>query len=115
MEFLVIGLLIIGALPVLAYGGILIAGVMGLASTGSSVRTPLLMQIAEKSFLWGTLAYPLVYIPCAIVARNSSTPTSLFWSLIPLAYVVLMGLLFLLWGWLQDRRDKSLWENRKAT
>lgn len=107
MEFLVIGLLITGGLPLLAYGGVLVAGVMGLAAQeDSSVRPPLLLRIVEKTFLWGTLAYPFVYIPSAMSARDSDTATALVLTLIPPAYVVFMALLFLLWERLQKSQSK---------
>jgi hypothetical protein len=86
--------LIGGALPLLAYPGVLLAGVMSLAADGP-------LEGIFAAFILGTIIYPLVYIPYAIAAvrltRNQEVERAYRKSQVPLEFLLVLGaLLFVL-------------------
>ncbi|MDY0168588.1 MAG: hypothetical protein RBS80_18715 [Thermoguttaceae bacterium] len=94
-------LLFLGALPLLIYPFVLLASVMSLAGHRSG-NEPALLVLVIKSFLLGSIAYPLVYLVClalavAKAAKNGCT-VALWYGLGPLVYLLflvgLMGIWF---------------------
>jgi hypothetical protein len=89
----VILMLVAGALPLLAYPMVLVAGVMSLAAERQGDE-PALQMALMAAFVLGTLAYPLVYAPCAAVAvatmRMPNRGLPLGFSIAPLGYLLLL-------------------------
>ena len=92
--------LIVGVLPLIIYPGVLIAGIMGLAAPvrgefGASV-------VLGRTAMLGSLAYPVVWLPALVatvvlfVAKKNERLAA-FVSASPLAYLLLVGLVFLGW------------------
>jgi hypothetical protein len=93
---------IVGALPLLIYPIVLLAGVMSLAGE-SQGDEPALLMIVAKTFLWSSLAYPLVYggfaLAAAVVAwRPQGERLAFGLSCVPLAYLVMLGVLMFAWA-----------------
>ena len=89
----IVARLVLGALPLLVYPGILVAGVMSLAGHRTGNEPALQMAIAQ-TFLWGTIAYPLVYFPClvfALVMRKRRERAALRASTIPFQFLALLA------------------------
>jgi hypothetical protein len=89
--------LILGALPLLIYPIIFMAGIMGLGGhrTGNE---PLLLMLAAYSFLLTSLAYPLVYFICLFgTERQKNKDDAKRWSLAPLKYLLVVIVLMFLW------------------
>jgi hypothetical protein len=101
MRALAIVLLVLGALPFLIYPFVVLAGVMSLAGH-SSGKEPIILVIVANSFLLGSLAYPLVYLPALVFAgarlAAGERKAALVGSIVPLAFLVLLGVLFALWS-----------------
>jgi hypothetical protein len=98
MKSLIRLLLLAGALPLIIYPGIALAGVMSLAAPASKDAPNLLLEVVVYSFLIGSLAYPVVYAPCALSAwsrtKKDDFRAAAYLSLAPLAYLfVIAGLL----------------------
>jgi hypothetical protein len=95
--------LIFGGLPLSIYPGVLIGGLIGLASVWSG-KEPLLLVVIAKSSIIGSISYPLVYLAClvaaVVMAINKRTAIAFKISLIPLVYLLILGLLLLVWFWL---------------
>ncbi|MBD2463493.1 hypothetical protein H6G89_21035 [Oscillatoria sp. FACHB-1407] len=92
--------LIIGGLPLLIYPGVFLAGAMGLAAPWSGDAERLLMAVV-KSALIGSISYPLVYfaslIAALVMAITQRIAIAFKISLIPLAYLLVLSLLFIVW------------------
>jgi hypothetical protein len=91
--------LVLGDLPLLLYPFVVIAGVMSLAGHVSGDE-PLLLLAVARSFIWGSLAYPAVYIPCLVVAcalKQNRKKAALRFSVAPVLY--LLALIALLGVW----------------
>jgi hypothetical protein len=91
--------LVLGGLSLFFYPFIVLADVMSFAAPPPHDPTTL-SAILFLIFLYGTLAYPVVYIPCLIVARMAlkrNKETALFWfSTVPALYIMaLIGLIVL--------------------
>lgn len=82
-------LLLLGGLPLLTYPGVLLASLMGLASE-SSIKPALITRLMNQCFLWGSLVYPAVYIPCYRIASANIATSSLVIAALPLLYLVLL-------------------------
>lgn len=93
LAFIILGIF---AIPLLAYPAVLLAGVMGLGGYRSGNESALLILVS-RSFLLGTLAYPIVYSICVKAAWNAADPEVLAWGLSPAAYLALLWLLFGAW------------------
>lgn len=97
--------LIVGGLPLLIYPGVVLGGLMGLSGVWSG-NEPLWLVVVVKSSLIGSISYPLVYFASAVAAVvmtiNKRTAIAFKISLIPLAYLLVLGLLFLVWFWLNQ-------------
>ena len=92
-------LLVLGFLPLLIYPGVLLAGIMGLAAPRTG-HEPQLMIILFNAFLVGSLAYPVVYCPCAWISeslneKSKSERLAEALSFVPLVYLSVVSLLFL--------------------
>jgi len=92
--------LVIGALPLVAYPFVLLADVMSLAAQQSG-KDPALLTIFSRAFQWTSLAYPVVYVPCAVVAlvmlKKMHEKAALGFSLAPMVYVGIVIVLFFAW------------------
>lgn len=92
--------LLAGAVPLLIYPGVLLAGVMGLAGNRTGQEPELLMFVAY-SFLVGSIGYPLVYLVCLFTARilvnKKKDGLAIKVSAVPLAFLGVLGALFMLW------------------
>ncbi|AAN57299.1 hypothetical protein HRJ35_00585 [Shewanella oneidensis MR-1] len=104
-DYLLWGLLLLGGLPLLSYPFVLLASLMGLAGQ-SKVKVHWFYWLMNKSFLWGTIAYPVVYLPCYWLARGGNSPAIFLYAAIPLVYLLILYLCF-------HRMDAPL--NRKNT
>jgi hypothetical protein len=97
--------LVLGGLPLPIYPGILLAGVMSLAGERTGDEPALLMTVV-KSFLFGSILYPLVYIPCAIAAvrtaKKQEEALAFKLSMVPLVFLSVLVVLFLAWIQLND-------------
>lgn len=84
-------LLLLGGLPLLTYPGVLLASLMGLASQ-SSIKPAFIYRLMNQCFLWGSLVYPAVYIPCYRIASDSDSTASspLVTAALPLLYLILL-------------------------
>ena len=84
----------LGAAPLLIYPGILIAGVMSLAAENHG-------WIAG-SFLFGSLAYPAVYLLCLLAFWVSRRRGSELWAgrftMVPLGYLALLVMILMMWA-----------------
>ncbi|MFB2669197.1 hypothetical protein ACE02G_18960 [Shewanella xiamenensis] len=92
-DYLLWGLLLLGGLPLLSYPFVVLASLMGLASR-TTINVHWFYRLMNKSFLWGTLAYPLVYIPCYWLARGTKDSSSLGYAALPLIFLALLYLCF---------------------
>ena len=92
-DYLLWGLLLLGGLPLLSYPFVVLASLMGLASR-TTINVHWFYRLMNKSFLWGTLAYPLVYIPCYWLARGTKDSSSLAYAALPLIFLALLYLCF---------------------
>lgn len=90
-EFLRIGCLVIGAIPLIAYPFIMLASLMGLAGR-STVKVPMLCIVMNAFFLWGTLAYPLVYGLMYYLSGRHREEAGLMYASFPLIFI---GLLYI--------------------
>ena len=88
-DYLLWGLLLLGGLPLLSYPFVVLASLMGLASR-TTINVHWFYRLMNKSFLWGTLAYPLVYIPCYWLARGTKDSSSLAYAALPLIFLALL-------------------------
>ena len=103
-DYLLWGLLLLGGLPLLSYPFVVLASLMGLASR-TTINVHWFYRLMNKSFLWGTLAYPLVYIPCYWLARAENGSSSLAYATLPLLF---LALLYLCFRWMDvPPKDKS--------
>lgn len=82
------------------YPGVFIGGLISLSGVWTG-NEPLLLVVVVKSSLIGSISYPLVYLASAVaavaMAKNQRTAIAFKISLIPLAYLLVLGLLFLVW------------------
>lgn len=88
-DYLLWGLLLLGGLPLLTYPGVLLASLMGLASQ-SSIKPAFITRLMNQCFLWGSLVYPAVYIPCYRIASDSTASSPLVTAALPLLYLILL-------------------------
>lgn len=90
---------ILAGLPLLVYPFLLLANVMSLAGE----RTPGdgKAWLASRLFLWSSTAYPLVFMACFALAwaaqGRGDGKRALALSVLPLAYLLLVALLFINW------------------
>jgi len=83
---------VILAIPLILYPFILLAGVMSLgAESKPGDKIPLLKNVARLTFLWGSLAYPVVYYFCYMFAQRKSS----FTLVLLMALFAFIGVLFL--------------------
>ncbi|MEI6155023.1 MAG: hypothetical protein WCQ90_13160 [Deltaproteobacteria bacterium] len=93
--------LIIGAVLLLIYPGVLLAGIMSLAAK-SYDSTPFFLVWAAKIFLFASIAYPAVYLPCLVAFwvtrhyKQESIAAKL--AFIPLGYLGLLIVLLAIWA-----------------
>lgn len=89
---------VIAGLPLIAYPLVFMANVMSLAghSTGNE---SFWLVLVSNCFLIGTTVYPLVFGLSLIFFFTFKMKLTI--SLIPLGYLVLLFLLFQLWGFLE--------------
>lgn len=92
--------LLLGGLALLPYPGVFLAGVMSLAGTTSGQESILLIVVA-RSFLLGSMAYPLVYFPCLSatlrLGKEGQERGALKASALPLVFLAGLCLLLLVW------------------
>jgi hypothetical protein len=89
--------LIIGALPLLIYPPVFIAGIMSLAGQ-HTWNEPIFLMLAAYGFLLTSLAYPLVYLICIFkTLRQKNKDDAIRWSLTPLIYLLAVIALMFLW------------------
>ena len=93
--------LLIGGLPLLAYPAVFLAGVMSLAGESTGNESAVLVIVA-RSFLIGSMAYPLIYVPCAIAAVSTAKEgvedRALKISKVPLIFLAVLGILLFAWA-----------------
>jgi len=93
--------LILGGLPLMIYPFLLVANVMSLAGNPSSEPVSLVVQLASQGFLWGSTLYPLVYIPCALIAVlcsfGESDHIAVRFAFMPILYLGAVIACFFLW------------------
>lgn len=124
--------LIVGGLPLILYPGALIGGLISLSGVWNENES-LLLIVVVKSCLIGSISYPLIYITSAVVsvvmARRQRIAIAFKISLIPLIYLLILSLLFVVWallnrlGWGDYLNDRftfthpvgSIVESCKAT
>jgi hypothetical protein len=93
--------LIIGAIPLLIYPGILLAGIMSTAAPQGPVPS-LLLTWASKAFFFASIAYPAVYLPCLVafwamkIYKHETIAAKL--AIIPLGYLGLIIVLLAIWA-----------------
>lgn len=92
---------VLGALPLLAYPLALLASVM-LLGTADPNNPPAALVAVKQAFGWGTVASPLVYFGSLALgeraARRGSDRANLAWSAVPLGYLLVLVVLFVIWG-----------------
>ncbi|MEM1270501.1 MAG: hypothetical protein AAGI08_10685 [Bacteroidota bacterium] len=92
--------LVVGALPLPVYPGLLVANIMGFAATGQG-SAPLLLQIAAKGFFLTSTLYPAAFLVGLVLAlwhgRKDNLRAMLISSVIPLIYLAVVLFLFILW------------------
>ena len=102
--------LTLGGLPLLLYPFVLLAGIMSLAGHSSGDEPALLVAVVN-SFLWGSLVYPAVYVPCWALARSAlkanKEKVALRVSMAPLFYLGILVVLMLAWSRLQHSGSRS--------
>jgi hypothetical protein len=93
--------LIVGGLPLILYPGALIGGLISLSGVWNENES-LLLIVVVKSCLIGSISYPLIYITSAVVsvvmARRQRIAIAFKISLIPLIYLLILSLLFVVWA-----------------
>ena len=93
-------LFLVTGLPLIIYPFVLLAGIMSLAGERSP-NEPALLVFVAFSFLLSSIAYPGVYIPCLIAARTAAKRNNrkneMTMAYVPLAYLVGVTALMLLW------------------
>ena len=93
--------LLVGLLVLLMYPIILLADVMSLAGDTRNGPVP----FAAQAFLYSSLAYPLVYVPCVlgwfILRRLDRQDVALRVSGIPLFYLLILAVEFAAWASVQ--------------
>jgi hypothetical protein len=92
--------IVLGGLPLLVYPFVLLADVMSLAGEQSGKRT--LLTVVARAFLWTSLAYPVVYLPCLSQARSlfkkMHEEAALGFCVAPLGYLIIVVVLFFAWS-----------------
>lgn len=98
-------LLLIGGLPLLAYPAVFLAGVMSLAGERTGNESAVLVIVA-RSFLIGSMVYPLIYVPCAMaavsMAKKGRAESALKICKVPLVFLAALGVLFFTWAQLDS-------------
>lgn len=91
-------LLVMGALPLLIYPFIFLAGIMSLAGDTSNAGPWPVLLIAFVALL-SSLAYPIVYLPCAFraIRRLTKKEPAVRLSAVPLIYLAAVGIVFASW------------------
>lgn len=85
-------LLVLEALPLIAYPFVLLADIMGLIGQRSGNES-LVLIVISYAFYIGTIAYPIVYLPCAgiaIVRARKNNAIALGCALVPIGYLLLL-------------------------
>ena len=87
----------LGGLLLLLYPFVMLADLMGLAAIKAST-TPLtfLDVVMVVCLYYGTLVYPVVYIPCWILAKimrgKDNDSATFVYSILPLVYLIIIGI-----------------------
>jgi hypothetical protein len=88
--------LFLGGMLLLLYPFVLLADVMGLAGHNPDVPLKFVDIVMIACLYYGTLAYPIVYLPClilAIIMRAKSKDVATFvFSILPLVYLIVIGI-----------------------
>ncbi len=86
--------LVLGGLLLLLYPFVLLADVMGLGGGQNGITSLTWETVTIYIFYYGTLAYPLVYIPCLILAvvmgRKEKDGLALLFSVMPLLFLLVV-------------------------
>lgn len=94
----------LGALPLGIYPFLIVGNIMSLAGHRTGNEPALLIAISS-AFLWGSLVYPAVYLPCTVIsylmAKAHWAWTSFVVSLISVVYLFILAGLFILWAVLE--------------
>jgi hypothetical protein len=87
---------ILGALPLLLYPFVVLANLMSLAGHRNGTESKLLITVVY-AFLFGSLAYPLVYLVCRALSigsmRRPDENAPVRFAAAPLAYLAFLGFL----------------------
>jgi len=110
-------LIVLGFIPLLIYPGVLVAGIMGLAAPRTG-HEPQMEIILGNAFLIGSVAYPVVYCICAWISetlheKSKSERLAEALAFVPLVYLSVLSLLFLVGGWAAEdeiRETHERWE-----
>src|SRR5688572_8448848 len=93
--------LVFAALPLGCWPFLLVPNVMSLAAEQRSATSPFITAVS-KGFLWGSRAYPLVYIAAVVIslvlafpADRPAAASGVAWA--PLAYIVAVLACFCAW------------------
>ena len=108
-------LIVLGFIPLLIWPMLLLAAISYLGAPRASNEA---MDILGTAFLFGSLAYPVVYLPCAYVSeclneKSKSERLAEALSFVPLVYLFVIVLLVLASGWAEDdpiREAHERWE-----
>src|SRR5262245_9667712 len=110
-------LLVLGFIPLLFYPVVAMADFMCLADAPRTAGDEP-MNILSIAFLVGSLAYPVVYCPCAWISeslneKSKSERLAEALSFVPLVYLSAFSLLLVAAGWAAEdsvRETKERWE-----
>ncbi len=95
-------LLVVGGLPLPIYPFVLLANVMSLAAERADDKSgSVSLLLVVKAFLWSSTAYPLVYVPCGLMAfkmiRAGRMESGLWLAGVPVVLLVFIVLLLRVW------------------
>src|SRR3954452_1571443 len=99
-------LLLIGGVPLLVYPLVFWEGLMVLGGGVEWGHQSAVLKVVMRIFFAMAIAYPLVYIPCAIkavrMAKQGRQESALKICKVPLAFLALLGVLFFTCGLLES-------------
>jgi hypothetical protein len=95
-------LITISGLPLLAYPSVLLANFMGLAAPEPKDPPSIVFRLPLYAFMLSTTLYPVVFFLCGAKgwdkAHWGTRKSTVFWSIAPLLYLVLIAALSVLFA-----------------
>jgi hypothetical protein len=96
----------IGGLPLVVWPFVAVASVMSVAGERTGHESPWVLFIVQ-AFCWISIAYPVVYISCTLIARrklrSGALRGAMITALIPLVCLLVAVALFFTWMQLDNR------------